>query len=364
MTADAALALELRELADARGFARVGIARTERLEPEAAALQLWLDAGHQGQMTYMQETAAVRADPRHPGMLASARSAIVVAAALPPVVDRGVALSPGRVARYALGRDYHDVLRRKLRPLSRHLRAHGHAARDVVDRMPVLERALAQRAGVGFVGKNCCVIVPGLGSHVMLGVVLTSAELPADEPMRERCGECRACLDGCPTRAFVAPRSLDARRCLSYLTIEHDGAIDEALRPGLGEWIFGCDACQDVCPWNHASARDPGMIALGRERAWHTLDAEAVLRLDEAGFVAATQGSPLRRAGREGLARNAALVLGNRGGRTSLPVLREVAAAHASPVVREAAGWAIERIEGGVAPSAAEVDVVTTRSGA
>lgn len=345
MTADAALALELRALADMQGFARVGIARAERLELEAEALQAWLRAGHHGQMAYMQDTAEVRADPRHAGMLGSARSAIVVAAALPPAVDRGPALSPGRVARYALGRDYHSVLRRKLRPLSRHLRARGHAARDVVDRMPVLERALAQRAGVGFVGKNCCVIVPGLGSHVMLGVVLTSAALPADEPMRERCGECRACLDGCPTRAFVAPRSLDARRCLSYLTIEHEGAIDAALRPGLGEWIFGCDVCQDVCPWNHGSAREPGMTALSRDRAWHALDAEAALRLDEQTFLAATEGSPLRRAGRDGLARNAALVLGNRGGRASLPVLREAAATHASVVVREAAGWAIERIE-------------------
>ena len=173
--------------------------------------------------------------------------------------------------------------------------------------------------------------------------------------MRERCGECRLCLDGCPTRAFVAERSLDARRCLSYLTIEHEGAIDAALRPALGEWIFGCDTCQDVCPWNQASAREPGMTALARERAWHALDAEAVLQLDEAGFVGATEGSPLRRAGQEGLARNAALVLGNRGGRTSLPVLREAASGHASPVVREAAGWAIERIEERVMSQAAEL---------
>jgi epoxyqueuosine reductase len=279
-------------------------------------------------------------------MLASARSAIVVAAALPDASSvRGPALSPGRVARYALGRDYHNVLRRKLRALTRHLRARGHAARDVVDRMPVLERALAQRAGVGFVGKNCCVIVPGLGSHVMLGVVLTSAELPVDAPMRERCGECRACLDACPTRAFATERVLDARRCISYLTIEHEGAIDASLREHLGERIFGCDVCQDVCPFNHTQSRAAAMSALERERVWHGLDASAALRLDEAGYLTATEASPLRRAGHDGLARNAALVLGNRGGRTHLPVLREVAETHASGVVREAAEWAVERIE-------------------
>ena len=345
--ADRALALELRALAERQGFARVGIARAERLGPEGEALSAWLAAGFQAQMAYMQDTAEVRVDPTHEGMLASARSAIVVAAALPAstVAVQGPLLSPGRVARYALGGDYHNVLRRKLRALTHHLRARGHAARDVVDRMPVLERALAQRAGVGFVGKNCCVIVPGLGSHVMLGVVLTSAELPVDAPMRERCGECRACLDACPTSAFAAERVLDARRCISYLTIEHEGPIEAPLRGALGEWIFGCDACQDVCPWNHASARAPGMAALARERGWHALEAADVLRLDDSAFLGATEASPLRRAGREGLARNAALVLGNRGGRVHLPVLREAAATHASGVVREAAEWAIERIE-------------------
>jgi epoxyqueuosine reductase len=350
-----ALAEELRVFALQQGFARVGIARAERLEPEASVLQAWLGAGHHGQMAYMQETAEVRADPSHPGMLSSARSAIVVVAALPGSASApaGPLLSPGRVARYAHGRDYHNVMRRKLRGLSRKLRACGHAARDVVDRMPVLERALAQRAGVGFVGKNCCVIVPGLGSHVMLGVVLTSAELPADQPMRERCGECRACLDACPTRAFVAERTLDARRCASYLTIEHEGSIDVALRPQLGDWLFGCDVCQDVCPWNQGATRAVELSALSRERPWHALSAEALLRLDEAGFLAATEGSPLRRAGRDGLARNAALVLGNRGGRVHLPVLLETAAAHTSSVVREAASWAAQRIEARVAGSSA-----------
>jgi epoxyqueuosine reductase len=210
--------------------------------------------------------------------------------------------------------------------------------------MPVFERAWAARSGVGFVGKNCCVIVPGIGSHVFLAAVVTSAELTPDAPMRERCGDCRLCLDGCPTRAFVAARVMDARRCISYLTIEHRGAIDPELRPHLGPWLFGCDACQDVCPFNRGAA-ESSVMAEFEAGPGAELEPERCLQLTDTEFASVTRGSALRRAKREGLARNAALALGNSGARRALPVLQRAAQVDPSPVVREAARWAIERIE-------------------
>ena len=344
-----ALAVQLKALAGELGFARVGIARAELLADDAERLRAWLAAGHHGEMDYMERGAEIRANPAHAEMLPSARSVIALAAALPPVPAASEAaprLSPGKVARYAHGRDYHNVLRRKLRPLLRLLRSNGYNTRGTIDAMRVLERAWAQRAGIGFIGKNSCLIVPGLGSHFMLAMIVTSAELPADEPMRERCGDCRACLDVCPTRAFVAPRVLDARRCISYLTIEHRGAIEPELRAGMGDWLFGCDACQDVCPFNRAErAGTAAMAGLGAERAWHALNAEQLLQLPETELHVLLEGSPLRRPGREGLARNAAIVLGNTRTRRALPVLRALAAEADSEVVRESARWALQQIE-------------------
>jgi epoxyqueuosine reductase len=327
------------------GFVAVGVARAEPLGVEAERLRAWLAAGYHGGMEYMQRTAEVRADPTHPGMLASARSVIALAAPYPPAQVE----MPGgaRVARYAHGRDYHDVLHDRLRPLLALLRDAGHEARAAVDSMPVFERAWAQRAGIGFIGKNCCLIVPGVGSHVFLAAIVTSAELAADAPMRERCGECRLCLDACPTRAFVSERVMDARRCISYLTIEHRGAIDPALRPELGSWMFGCDVCQDVCPWNRGAAAEQAQRGadFGAKSALLELEAEQVLALDDAQFRGATRGSPLRRTRREGLLRNAALVLGNRGTRRALPVLQHAVESDPSEVVRDAASWAAQVIE-------------------
>jgi epoxyqueuosine reductase len=343
----AELTAQVRALALEQGFARVGIARAAPLRDDAQRLRAWLDAGHQGQMAYMQENVEVRADPTHPDMLPSARSVIVLATAY----ARSPAFlgpEPGRFARYAQGRDYHALLYDRTRPIRRLLRAAGATARASVDTLPLLERAWAAQAGVGFIGKNACLIVPGVGSHVLLSVVLTSAELEVDAPMKERCGECRLCLDGCPTRAFVGPRALDARRCIAYLTIEHEGAIDPELRAPMGSWLFGCDVCQDVCPYNRTAqaepaARDP---FAPRERL-RELGAEDFLRMDEPGFDAYSRGSALRRAGREGMARNAAIALGNAGGRRHLPVLQRAADRDRSEVVREAARWAIARIERG-----------------
>lgn len=337
---DEALAARVKGLGGELGFVRVGVARAEKLGEEGERLTAWLAAGHHGDMGYMQRTAEVRIDPTHPGMLPGARSVVVFAA---PYAGARDPKKLGRVARYAQGRDYHNVLHKRLRHVTRLLRAEGHAARAAVDSLPVFERAWAQRAGIGFIGKNCCLIVPGLGSHLFLAAVVTSAELPPDQPMPERCGACRLCLDVCPTRAFVAPRSMDARRCISYLTIEHRGAIDEELRPAIADWIFGCDACQDVCPFNRGAAASE---AAGGGSASDTpaLDPAAVLELDEPSFAAMTAGSPLRRPKREGLARNAAIVLGNHGTRRALPLLERVAARDPSPIVRETASWAARKI--------------------
>jgi len=326
------------------GFDRVGVARAEPLTEDSERLRRWLAAGYHGSMDYLARTADARSDPAHPGMLPSVKSVVVLATAYARA-DGAVGPAPARVARYARGRDYHNVLYSRLRKLNSWLRAQGHQVRAAVDTMPVLERAWAQRAGLGFIGKNGCLIVPGLGSHLFLSALVTSAVLEPSEPMAERCGQCRLCLDACPTRAFVAERVLDARRCISYLTIEHRGAIEPELRAGLEDWAFGCDACQDVCPFNRTRLPEPERTAPFAPDPRFEQSAESWLLLDEAGFAERTQGSPLRRTGREGMARNLALVLGNRGERRHLPVLQRVAADDPSPVVREAAGWAIARLE-------------------
>jgi epoxyqueuosine reductase len=344
--ADATLTARIKALALELGFARAGVAAAGALDHEADRLREWLAAGHHGSMEYMQRTAEVRANPCDARMLPSARSVLMLAAPYARAEHTAAGPEPGRVARYAQGRDYHNALQSRLRKIARVLREAGYATRAAVDTMPVLERAWAQRAGIGFIGKNSCLIVPGLGSHVFLAAIVTSAELAPDEPMRERCGECRLCLDACPTRAFVGPRWLDARRCIAYLTIEHRGPIAEELREGIGDWLFGCDACQDVCPWNRGATSEP-LAAGGVAHAerWRDVTAEILLTMDDAQFMHFAQATPLRRPGREGVARNAAIVLGNARGKRALPVLREAAQHDASEVVRDAATWAIEKIE-------------------
>lgn len=338
------LKARLAAKAHALGFQRVGVARAEPLGEEAERLRAWLGAGRHGTMHYMADTAAVRADPTHAGMLPSARSVIVLATAYARAEPPG-GPAPGRVARYAQGRDYHNVLYKRGKKLAELLRGEGHHVRVGVDTLPLFERAWAQRAGVGFIGKNCCLIVPGLGSHVLLTLLVTSAELAPDAPIKERCGACTRCLDACPTRAFAGPRELDARRCISYLTIEHSDAIPLELRDKLGAWIFGCDACQDVCPFNATKPAPPEHTEpFARSPRWDAATAEDLLRMDDATFRAYAQGSPIQRPGRIGMARNAALVLGNSGDKRHLPILEQAASNHDSPIVREAATWAKQRL--------------------
>jgi len=344
MSEPSELTEKLKALALELGFTRVGVARAEPLSEDRERLSAWLSAGHHGQMAYMQDNADVRSDPTHSGMLPSARSVVVLATAY----ARGESLAgpaPGRIARYAQGRDYHGLLYDRTRKLRRLLQATGASVRACVDTLPALERAWAARAGVGFVGKNACVIVPGIGSHVLLSLLVTSAELEPDVPLRERCGECRICLDACPTRAFVRPKVLDARRCISYLTIEHDGPIEDELQEPIGPWLFGCDVCQDVCPYNRTPhARPTAPDAFAPRGRWTELGAEDFLHMDAACFDRYSRGSALRRAGRDSMARNAAIVLGNSRDKRFLPVLSRAAERDASEVVRQAARAAHERL--------------------
>ncbi len=340
MTADLTLTERVRAAAKDAGFARTGIAEAGRLDEEAVHLDAWLAAGRQGQMSWMEETAEVRKDPRDPRMLDAAKSVIVMAA--PYLHSHGYAgPAPARVAKYALGRDYHNVLTKKARRVAKTLRDAGHDARTAVDSKPVFERAWAERAGIGFVGKNCCLIVPGIGSHVLLACVVTTAPLEPSAPLDRKCGSCTACLDACPTNAFVEARTLDARLCISYLTIEHRGEIPEALRPAIGPWLFGCDVCQDVCPYNRtAGATAESMDAFEPAERWTGADLPQLLDMDDESFRSWFEGSPVKRARREGLARNAAIVLGNRGDAVHLRVLDEARRHDPSEVVRDAAEWA------------------------
>lgn len=296
----------VKERAQELGFDRVAVAAARPPE-HAAAFERWLEAGHAGDMRYLERGRAPRLDPGR--LLPGWRSVIAVALNYAPAGDdpawRGV-------ARYARGRDYHRVIRPRLHALKDVLRSAGGEevrSRASVDTSAVLERSLAASAGLGWIGKNANLIAPGLGSYFFIGIVLTTAVLTPDAALPDRCGTCTACLDACPTGAFVAPYTLDARRCVSYLTIEHRGDIDRSLHAGMGDWLFGCDVCQEVCPWNrHAPpARDPALRPGEPPGA-----IESLIGLSEDEFRERFRGSALKRARRVGLVRNARIVAANR----------------------------------------------------
>ncbi len=305
----------------------------------------FLEAGRHGDMAWMQKSRPPRAEPEQ--MLAGLRTVVVLGVdhAWPRPPDPGGLT--GLVASYAWGRDYHNLVGKRLRKLCRQLRDDlpGIGLQWGVDSRPFIERAWAERAGLGFIGKNCCIIVPGQGSWLFLAVLLVDRDLPPDAPIgtaARHCGSCRRCLDICPTDAFLGPHQIDARRCISYLTIEHRGPIPEALRPGMGRWVFGCDLCQEVCPHNHDPPPSPHRdLAPRPDHAW--LDLAWVLRSPDDALETALTGSPLRRPGAVGLKRNAAIVMGNLGDPAARPHL-EHARGHADPTVVDAATWALERL--------------------
>jgi len=255
----------------------------------------------------------------------------------------------GQTARYAQGADYHDTLRKKLKALAQ-AAADGCGkvvrARACVDTAPLLEREAARRAGVGFIGKSNLLIVPRVGSHVLLGALLIDVHLPPGEPADQRCGSCTACLSACPTNAFVGPWLLDARRCISYLTIEFRGWIEASLRPLMGTHVFGCDICQDVCPYNHGKAA-PGWHNTATAAGGPTQSAglRAWLTLTSSGYRRLTSGSALRRASRWQLQRNAAIAAGNSGDVTLIEPLAALLATSKYAIVRGHAAWALGRFE-------------------
>jgi epoxyqueuosine reductase len=336
----------IKQQAQVLGFELAGIASATPADT-FAQLDAWLDQGFAGEMGYMQRHGQAR---RHPSsILPEVRSLIMVGMNYLPgagcAAGEAEAAPPGKVARYARGADYHDVLRRKLNALLAWIQHEvpGCAGRGVVDTAPLLERDFARRAGLGWFGKNTMLLNKRLGSYFFLGALLLDIELRPDAPhLTSHCGSCTACLDACPTGAFVAPGQLDARRCLSYLTIEVKGSVPDALRPHMEEWLFGCDVCQEVCPWNRKAP--PGAEAALQPRPdLEAVDLVELLGLSEEAFRQRFRGTTLLRTRRRGLLRNAALILGNRGDPTALPALRR-ALDDPEPVVREAAQWAIARI--------------------
>ncbi len=381
----ASLAAE-RVRAEARtlGFDAVAIAPAGEgagVDRDFARYEAFVAAGMHGEMRWLARHAEVRKRLDGDGILPGAKSVVCVARRYqrPPEDEAKDSPTAKGIARYARGRDYHGFLRRRLRRLAAFIRALGGpdgpvAARPLCDAEPVLERAWAARAGLGFIGKNGMLIVPGVGSMVLLGEVVTTLELDAsdatdasrarpraheggdwpssfDARLSDRCGSCTRCLDACPTQAFDGPYVLDPRRCVSYLTIEHRTAIAPELREHLGDHLFGCDDCQTVCPFNAGvGPRSPPSLADGDPFApldrWSSARLEELLSLDEAGWQGVSEGTPLRRAGRAGLARNAAIVLGNRGETSAIEPLRRAAETHDDAMVREAASWALKRLAG------------------
>jgi len=307
----------------------------------AARLRQWLDEGRHGEMTWLARNAEKRMDPAR--VLEGVKTIIALA-----VNYNTAAASSGPIARYARFADYHDVLAPPLKDLSAFIESRAPDARSLwyVDTGPVFERDFAQRAGVGFIGKHASLISRGFGNWIFLAEILTTLQLTPDAPERNHCGSCRRCIDACPTRAITAPFQLDARRCISYLTIELKGSIPVELRPAIGNRIFGCDDCLAVCPWNRF-ARDGNLMQAHRRADLDAPGLIELLNLDDAGFKARFAGTPMLRAKRRGLLRNVCVALGNSGDSRALPALR-LAAADPDPLIAEHARWALASL--GVTP--------------
>jgi epoxyqueuosine reductase len=296
-------------------------------------------------MAWMARDPGKRSDPE--AMLPGCQSVVALAINYWGGDDSASSSGRARVARYARGRDYHKVLGRRLKELAAWLTTEsGEESRTFVDTGPVLERAWAERAGLGWIGKNANLLTRDLGSWILLGEVLTRAALdPDDGPHEDFCGTCTACLEACPTHAIESPGVVDSNACISYWTIEHRGSVPEARRAGNGDWIFGCDVCQDVCPWNRSFAKAAEDDPFESREDLHGLDPIEILGLDEPTFRARYSGTSLMRARWDGMRRNACIVLGNQGGADALPALRR-AAGEDDAMIREHAVWAIARIEG------------------
>lgn len=347
-----------RLLAEAQGlgFGAVGAVGPE-VDPQRPVLERWLADGMHAEMAWMAKDPERRTDPRR--VLGEARTVLSFFHAYhpgpldPPATD----VPRGRIARYALGDDYHDVLIQKLRQLSGILE--DPTSRAYTDTGPFLERSVASRARLGWTGKSGLLIHPKLGTYGFLAEIVTVRELPvASAPHPDRCGTCTRCLDVCPTGALVAPGLVDSRRCISYLTIEHRGPIPRELRPLMGDWVYGCDLCQEVCPWNRKApaSTEPAFQPKPERLNPRLVD---LLLMSPEQFSQTFKGSAIKRTKRRGLARNAAIALGNAKDPDTVPALRQALMNDPEPLVRGAAAWALGQI-----PSAAAKEALEAARGA
>ena len=326
------------------GFAACGITRADAVDGRAA-LKEWLAADHHGNMDWMAARAEQRAAPQ--ALWPEARSVIALGMSYAPGQDPMRLADTGHVGRisvYAQASDYHDVVKRNLKALARWLvEAGGGELKVFVDTAPVMEKPLGQAAGIGWQGKHTNLVSRDHGSWLFLGAIMSTLELEPDAPHTDRCGNCDACQRACPTDAFPAPYKLDARRCISYLTIEHKGPIPHKFRAAMGNRIYGCDDCLAVCPWNkfaNSAAANKAFVARAELAAPDLAD---LLALDDAGFRQVFSGSPIKRIGRNRMVRNSAIAAGNsQDGRLIAPL--QSLANDADDVVREAADWALSRL--------------------
>ena len=328
----------------AEGFSEARVCRPEAVPEVAGRLGAFLEAGHHGQMDWLAARAEWRGDPA--ALWPEARSVVMLAEVYTPEEDPLATLAQAdraTISVYARGRDYHDLVKKRLKRVARWLVAESGAGVKVfVDTAPVPEKPLGQAAGLGWQGKHTNLLSRRLGNWFFLGAIFTTLELAPDAAEVDHCGSCRACLDVCPTDAFPAPYRLDARRCISYLTIEHRGPVDEDLRAKMGNRIYGCDDCLAVCPWNKfaAEAREIGYAARPGTVAPELADLAA---LDDAGFRARFSGSPIKRIGRDRFVRNVLYAIGN-SGRAGLRPAAAARAQDADPAVADAARWALGRL--------------------
>ncbi len=335
------------------GFPLVGFTVPEPSE-HFSKYQQWINQGHHGDMAYLATDRALnrRADPR--AILPGCRSILVLGAfyLVPKKKNANTTVDKlsGQVASYAWGADYHEVFSHQMATLAQFIVANtptGTTCRWYTDTGPILERDLAQRAGLGWVGKNTCLIHPGLGSYFLLGEIFLDLDLATDEPFKkDHCGKCRRCIDACPTGCILPGRVLDAQRCISYLTIELKKTIPVELRPLMDDWIFGCDVCQQVCPWNErfASRSRVTLFTLRRGVPYPNLVSEMDLSPDT--FNAKFRGSPIKRAKRRGYLRNVAVALGNAQDRSAVGVLQRIIKLDPEPLVRSHVAWALGQIGG------------------
>jgi epoxyqueuosine reductase len=340
----AAIKAAIRDEALKLGFDAVGFCEAELAGEARRDLERYITAGYHGDMGWLAERSRERASPR--ALWPEARSVVVLGLSYAPGADPLAALEAretGAISVYAHGRDYHDLVKSRLKRLAGFIAARWPGALKLfVDTAPVMEKPLAERAGIGWQGKHTNLVSREMGSWLFLGEIYLALELPPDAPHEDRCGSCRQCLDACPTNAFPAPHRLDARRCISYLTIEHKGHIAREFRPLIGNRIYGCDDCLAACPWNKFAHEGKLMKSHARGNM-ASPDLVELLNLDDANFKLFFTGSPILRTKRRGLLRNVCIALGNIGDESALPHLQK-AAGDLEPMVAEHARWAMEEI--------------------